>query len=162
MQSDVLIGNFLPSCLYVISWQPEKYRHTKAQRQRKKEKYKTRNMNSITPVCRLPTTTNTVHSLKFKKRHKSTESCSYQTSWVNISFFQMHDSICHTMNGTPLHMSKINKRLKVLLLKFLGYFTTRIGKKIKGFLKSTLEKIRHLAIQSHYVTPPNTLRAQRL
>lgn len=125
----MLISNFLPSCLYVISWQPEKYRHTKAQRQRKKEKYKTRNRNSITPVCRLSTTTNTVHLLKFKKRHKSIESCSYQTSWVNMSYFQMHDSIHHGMNVSPFHMSKINKTQKILFLKFLGYFTRKTGKR---------------------------------
>jgi len=78
MQSEELISNFLPSCLYVISWQPEKYRHTKAQRQIKKEKYKARNMNSITPVCRLSTVANAVYFLKFKEKNKSVESCSFQ------------------------------------------------------------------------------------
>lgn len=66
IQSEELISNFLPSCLYVNSWQPEKYRHTKAQRQMKKEKYKTRNMNSITPVFRLSPIANAVYFLQFK------------------------------------------------------------------------------------------------
>lgn len=88
-------------------------------------------MNSITPVRRLSTTANTVHLLKFKKKAQSTESC----SWVNLSYFQMQDSIHHGMNATLFHVSKINKTLKILLLKFLGYFTTKTEtKKFKKLL----------------------------
>lgn len=129
-QSGELISNFLPLCLYVISWQPEKQRHTKAQRQIKKEKYRTRNMNSITPVCRLSTITNTVYLIKFEYRNKSIESCSFQTNWAIMPHFQMHDSINHGITVTPFCMSKIiKKNPKILFPEFLGYFTTNTGGK---------------------------------
>lgn len=143
-QSGELISNFLPSCLYVISWQPEKQRHTKAQRQIKKEKYRTRNMNSITPVCRLSTITNTVYLIKFKYRNKSIESCSFQTNWAIMPHFQMHDSINHGITVTPFCVSKIIKKPKLLFPEFLGYFTTNTGGKKPQHKTQPTKQKQHL------------------
>lgn len=126
MQSEELISNFLPSCLYVISWQPEKYRHTKAQRQIKKEKYKARNMNAITPVCRLSPVANAVYFLKFKEKTKSVESCSFQRNWAIMLYFQKHNIINHgIMEFHPMDAKQTNK--KQHFSDFLGYINSRTG-----------------------------------